>query len=99
MIRLRSGYAGIGYFTHTDGAALPCPKCGGFDTIRHMLLDCEAHIVERTLLFEKVAGATNGSEGATLGLLLGFNTKLATATLQTIMTATAQYVLDIGRHI
>ena len=99
MIRLRSGYAGIGFFTRYDSAILPCPKCNGHDSIRHMLIECEAYHEERSLLFDKVADATSGQVGVTLRLLLGFHDSLAGTTLQNIMTHNAQFVLDIGRHI
>ena len=99
MVRLRSGYAGIGFFTHSDGAVLPCPKCGGYDSIRHMLLECQAYHAERTILFERVNAATQGRLGVTLPLLLGFHDFLSNATLRSIATSTGQFVLDIGRHI
>ena len=99
MIRLRSGYAGIGFFTHSDNAVLPCPKCGGYDSVRHMLLDCNAYQVERTRLFEKVAAVTNGQVGVTLPILLGFHVSLSNSKLREITSATGQFVLTIGRHI
>ena len=99
MIRLRSGYAGIGFFTHSDGAVMPCPKCNGYDSIRHMLLECQPYHAERTLLFDKIADATEGRVGITLSLLLGFHDSISSATLKSVATCTAQYVLDIGRQI
>ena len=104
MIRLRSGYAGIGFFTHFDNAVLPCPKCGGYDSIRHMLLDCNAYQVERTRLFEKVAAVTNGEVEVMLPILLGFHYRFLVSSyvsskLREITSATGQFVLTIGRHI
>lgn len=99
MILLSSGYAGIGFFTRIDGAVLPCPKCNGHDSIRHMILGCEYYHDERSLLFDKVADATSGRIPMTLMLLLGFHDLLPNETLKVIMTHTAQYVLDIGRQI
>ena len=99
VIRLRSGYAAIGFFTHSDNAVLPCPSCGAYDSIRHMLLDCNANYVERTILFEQVAAATGGQFGVTLPLLLGFHDSLSNRKLRDITTSTGQFVLDIGRHV
>ena len=99
VFRLRSGYAGVGFFTHTDNAVLPCPRCGGHDSIRHMLIDCNMNHEQRTLLFERVAAVTKGRVGITLTLLLGFHKSLSSQELRQITTATGQFVLDIGRHV
>ena len=99
VFRLRSGYAGVGFFTHMNNAVLPCPRCGGHDSIRHMLLDCSMNHEQRTLLFERVAATTKGRHGITLPLLLGFHKSLSSRELRQITTATGQFVLDIGRHV
>ena len=82
MTRLRSGYAGIGFYSHVDNAVLPCSKCDGYDSIRDMLLDCRACDEHRTLLFEKVAAATNGRVGVTLPMLIGLHESLSNQTLR-----------------
>ena len=97
--RLRSGYAAVGVFTHADKAVLPCPRCGGHDSMRHMLLNCRVSHEQRTVLFERVAATTEGRVEITLPSLIGFHKSLPSRELRQITTATGQFVLDIGRHV
>ena len=95
-VRLRSGYAAVGFFTQADNAVLPCPRCGGYDSIRHMLLDCRVSHEQRTVLFERIAATTEERVEITLPLLLGFHKSLPSPELRQITTATGQFVLDFG---
>ena len=74
-------------------------RCSGYDSIRHMLLDCRVNHKQRTVLFERVAAMTEGRVEITLPLLLGFHKSLPSRELRQITTATGQFVLDIGRHV
>ena len=96
IARLRSGYVAIGYYTNF-GDILPCPGCGAFDTIRHMLIEYPRYKLERECLLRTVGRYTGPSPS--VSLLLGFQTQLPADTLRSITSATAKFVLSIHRHV
>ena len=42
-VRLRPGYTAVGFFASVDNAVLSCPRCRGYDSVRHVLLDCNVN--------------------------------------------------------
>ena len=67
--RLHSCYADVGFFAQVANATLPRPRCGEYDRVCHMLIDCNANHEQQTLFFERVA----------FPLLLGFHKSMPSA--------------------
>ena len=96
IARLRSGYAAIGHRTR-HGGIIPCPGCGQYDTLQHMLLLCPAYDAARECYLRNVAPHTGLDPS--ISLLLGFDANMPAEELRCITSITAKFVLAIGRHI
>ena len=105
IARLRSGYAGLGYFSKVRTergciSQIPCPGCDRMlDSPTHLLFECQspAYVTARTALFKTVR-EDYGLE-PTLSVLLGFDPSVSCQKLRTITTETARFVEALGRVV
>ena len=105
IVRLRSGYAGLGYFSKvlTESghvSLIPCPGCDlPLDSPTHLLFECTnpTYASERAILFQTVREAY-GLE-PTLSVLLGFEPTVSSHVLRLIATKTARFVETVGRTV
>ena len=105
IARLRSGYAGIGYFSEVRTeqgciSQIPCPGCDlMLDSPTHLLFDCQhpLYVAERAILFKGVRD-DYGLE-PTMPLLLGFDSSVSCQKLRLITTRTARFVHAVVRTV
>ena len=103
--RLRSGYAGLGYFSRVRTergciSQIPCPGCNlMLDSPTHLLFECQnpAYVAARTALFNTVR-SDYGLE-PTLSVLLGFEPSVSCRKLRGITTHTARFVEALDRVV
>lgn len=105
IARLRSGYAGIGYFTKVRTecgcfSQIPCAGCDLLlDSPNHLFFECRnpLYVEQRATLFRRVREEF-GLE-PTLSVLLGFEPSVPSETLRLITTATARFAEAVGRSV
>ena len=105
IARLRTGYAGIGYFSKVRDengcfSQIPCPGCDlPLDSPTHLLFECPnpAYVAERANLFESMRADFHLEP--TLPILLGFHPTVSSHRLRQITTKTARFVEAIGRSV
>ena len=105
IARLRTGYAGIGYFSKVRDengcfSQIPCPGCDlPLDSPTHLLFECPnpACVAERANLFESMRA--DFQLEPTLPILLGFHPTVSSHRLRQITTKTARFVEAIGRSV
>ena len=104
IARLRSGYAGLGYFSkiRTEREAIsqiPCPGCDlMLDSSTLLLFECQnpAYVAARTALFNLVR--EDYGLDPTLSVLLGFDPSVSCQKLR-VTTKTARFVEPIDRVV
>jgi hypothetical protein len=70
IFRLRTGHCNLGS-CRRGRAPIPCPRCGGVDTVSHLLLHCRAFALLRASLFRRIAAITGRAVPPALRDLLG----------------------------